>query len=127
MRGMKRCILSLFLLLSLVLTACGAPAQQQEAPWQKAYRETGAYLLAQEAPAAGSVNGEWTVVGLRAAGLLERETAAAYYQSAMAAVAQAGGSRLNPNKATENAHSSRTPPPAWQGIFKGSSVLPTSL
>ena len=104
MRGMKRCILSLFLLLSLVLTACGAPAsQQQEAPWQKAYRETGAYLLAQDAPAAGSVNGEWTVVGLRAAGLLERETAAAYYQSAMEAVAQAGGSRLNPNKATENA------------------------
>ena len=104
MRGMKRCILSLFLLLSLVLTACGAPASpQQEAPWQTAYRETGAYLLAQDAPAAGSVNGEWTVVGLRAAGLLERETAAAYYQSAMEAVAQAGGSRLNPNKATENA------------------------
>ncbi len=49
------------------------------------------------------MGGEWTVVGLRAAGLLSRETAAVYYESAAAYVAQADGNRLNPDESTENA------------------------
>ena len=104
MRVMKRTLLPLLLLLSLLLTACGAPPSGgEEAPWQTAYRQTGEYLLSQEAPAAGSVGGDWAVVGLRAAGLLSRETAAVYYESAVTYAAQADGNRLNPNKSTENA------------------------
>lgn len=104
MRVMKRTLLPLLLLLSLLLTACGAPPSGgEEAPWQTAYRQTGEYLLSQETPAAGSVGGDWAVVGLRAAGLLSRETAAVYYESAVTYAAQADGNRLNPNKSTENA------------------------
>ena len=104
MRVMKKTLLPLLLLVSLLLTACGAPpAGGEEAPWQTAYRQTGEYLLSRDAPAAGSVGGEWTVVGLRAAGLLSRETAAVYYESAVTYAAQADGDRLNPNKSTENA------------------------
>ena len=99
MRVMKRTLLPLLLLLSLLLTACGAPPSGgEEAPWQTAYRQTGEYLLSQEAPAAGSVGGDWAVVGL-----LSRETAAVYYESAVTYAAQADGNRLNPNKSTENA------------------------
>ena len=83
MRVMKRTLLPLLLLVSLLLTACGTqPSGGEEAPWQTALRQTGEYLLAQDAPSAGPVNGDWTVVGLRAAGLLSRETAAAYYEAA---------------------------------------------
>ena len=104
MRVMKRTLLPLLLLLSLLLTACGAPPSGgEEAPWQTAYRQTGEYLLSQETPAAGSVGGDWAVVGLRAAGRLSRETAAVYYESAVTYAAQADGNRLNPNKSTENA------------------------
>ncbi len=49
------------------------------------------------------MGGDWAVVGLRAAGLLSRETAAVYYESAVTYAAQADGNRLNPNKSTENA------------------------
>ena len=46
MRVMKRTLLPLLLLLSLLLTACGAPPSGgEEAPWQTAYRQTGEYLL----------------------------------------------------------------------------------
>ena len=104
MRVMKRTLLPLLLQQSLLLTACGAPPSGgEEAPWQTAYRQTGEYLLSQETPAAGSVGGDWAVVGLRAAGLLSRETAAVYYESAVTYAAQADGNRLNPNKSTENA------------------------
>ena len=106
MRAIKRTLLPLLLLASLLLTACGGPrpSDAAEAPWQTAYRQTGAYLLSQDVPTAGSVGGEWTVVGLRAAGLLTRETAAVYYESAAACAAQADdGGRLDANKSTENA------------------------
>ena len=103
MPTMKKYILPFILLLGLLLTACGAqPSGGEEAPWQTALRQTGEYLLAQDAPSAGPVNGDWTVVGLRAAGLLERETAAVYYESVVEYTAQAEGNRLNPNKPTEN-------------------------
>ena len=100
---MKKIMLPLLLAVSLLLTACGAQSGGEEAPWQTAYRQTGEYLLSQDAPAAGSVGGDWAVVGLHAAGLLSRETAAVYYESAAAYAAQADGNRLDPNKSTENA------------------------
>ena len=103
MPTMKKYILPFILLLSLLLTACGAqPSGGEEALWQTALRQTGEYLLAQDAPSAGPVNGDWTVVGLRAAGLLERETAAVYYESVVEYTAQAEGNRLNANKSSEN-------------------------
>lgn len=103
MPTMKKYILPFILLLGLLLTACGAQSSGgEEAPWQTALRQTGEYLLAQDAPSAGPVNGDWKVVGLRAAGLLERETAAVYYESVVQCAAQAVENRLNPNKPTEN-------------------------
>ena len=103
MPTMKKYILPFILLLGLLLTACGAqPSGGEEAPWQTALRQTGEYLLAQDAPSAGPVNGDWKVVGLRAAGLLERETAAVYYESVVQRAARAVENRLNPNKPTEN-------------------------
>ena len=103
MPTMKKYILPFILLLGLLLTACGAqPSGGEEAPWQTALRQTGEYLLAQDAPSAGPVNGDWKVVGLRAAGLLERETAAVYYESVVEYTAQAEGNRLNANKSSEN-------------------------
>ena len=72
---MKRVLIAI-VTIALLLTACGAQSGGEEAPWQTAYRQTGEYLLSQDAPTAGSVGGDWAVVGLHAAGLLSRETAA---------------------------------------------------
>ena len=62
--------------LSGLLTGCGA--KTEEAPWQTAYRETGKYLQEQDTLSAGSVGGEWAVIGLSRAGLLSDETAQSY-------------------------------------------------
>lgn len=88
------------LLLLVLLTGCGA--KTEEAPWQTAYRETGKYLQEQDTLSAGSVGGEWAVIGLSRAGLLSDEAAQSYAQAAEDYVKQADSGRLDRAKSTEN-------------------------
>ena len=98
---MKQSIAALLLAVLVLLPACGAQPVP-EAPWQTACRETGAYLQTQGAPTAGSIGGEWAVIGLSRAGLLSDTAARSYERSVEDYVQQAGSVRLHHAKSTEN-------------------------
>ena len=106
MKVWKRTLPVWLLILVMLLTACGTPSQSSQPDstegWRKAYEETGAYLQAQTAPTAGSIGGEWAVIGLSRAGLLSNETAQSYEQTVEDYVKQAGSVRLHHAKSTEN-------------------------
>lgn len=106
MKVWKRSLPVWLLTLVMLLTACGTPSQPDQPDgtetWREAYEETGAYLQAQTAPTAGSIGGEWAVIGLSRAGLLSDETAQSYEQAAEDYVKQAGSVRLHHAKSTEN-------------------------
>ena len=106
MKVWKRTLPVWLLTLVMLLTACGTPSQPDQPDgtetWREAYEETGAYLQAQTAPTAGSIGGEWAVIGLSRARLLSDETAQSYEQAAEDYVKQAGSVRLHHAKSTEN-------------------------
>ena len=106
MKVWKRTLPTWLLILVTLLTACGTPSQPGQPDgtetWREAYEETGAYLQAQTAPTAGSIGGEWAVIGLSRAGLLSDETAQSYEQTVEDYVKQAGSVRLHHAKSTEN-------------------------
>lgn len=106
MKVWKRTLPAWLLILVMLLTACGTPSQPDQPDgtetWREAYEETGAYLQAQTAPTAGSIGGEWAVIGLSRAGLLSDETAQSYEQTVEDYVKQAGSVRLHHAKSTEN-------------------------
>ena len=106
MKVWKRTLPVWLLILVMLLTACGTPSQPDQPDgtetWREAYEETGAYLQAQTAPTAGSIGGEWAVIGLSRAGLLSDETAQSYEQTVEDYVKQAGSVRLHHAKSTEN-------------------------
>ena len=106
MKVWKRTLPVWLLTLVMLLTACGMPSQSDQPEstegWRKAYEETGAYLQAQAAPSVGSIGGEWAVIGLSRAGLLNDEAAQSYEQAAEDYVKQAGSVRLHHAKSTEN-------------------------
>lgn len=106
MKVWKRSLPVWLLTLVMLLTACGTPSQPDQPDgtetWREAYEETGAYLQAQTAPTAGSIGGEWAVIGLSRAGLLSDETAQSYEQTVEDYVKQAGSVRLHHAKSTEN-------------------------
>ena len=72
MKVWKRSLPVWLLTLVMLLTACGTPSQPDQPDgtetWREAYEETGAYLQAQTAPTAGSIGGEWAVIGLARSG-----------------------------------------------------------
>lgn len=98
---MKQNIAALLLAVLVLLPACGAQPVP-EAPWQTAYRETEAYLQTQGAPTAGSIGGEWAVIGLSRAGLLSDEAAQSYEITVEDYVKQADSGRIDRAKSTEN-------------------------
>lgn len=106
MKVWKRLLPVWLLTLVMLLTACGTPSQPDQPDgtetWREAYEETGAYLQAQTAPTAGSIGGEWAVIGLSRARLLSDETAQSYEQTVEDYVKQAGSVRLHHAKSTEN-------------------------
>lgn len=106
MKVWKRSLPVWLLTLVMLLTACGTPSQPDQPDgtetWREAYEETGAYLQAQTAPTAGSIGGEWAVIGLSRARLLSDETAQSYEQTVEDYVKQAGSVRLHHAKSTEN-------------------------
>lgn len=106
MKVWKRSLPVWLLTLVMLLTACGTPSQPDQPDgtetWREAYEETGAYLQAQTAPTAGSIGGEWAVIGLSRAGLLSDAAAQSYEQAAEDYVKQAGSVRLHHAKSTEN-------------------------
>ena len=106
MKVWKRSLPVWLLTLVMLLTACGTPSQPDQPDgtetWREAYEETGAYLQAQTAPTAGSIGGEWAVIGLSRAGLLSDTAARSYERSVEDYVQQAGSARLHHAKSTEN-------------------------
>ena len=103
MKQWKRSLPVWLLILVMLLTACGTQSQPESTEgWRRAYEETGAYLQAQDAFSAGSIGGEWAVIGLSRAGLLSDEAAQSYEQTAEDYVKQAGSVRLHHAKSTEN-------------------------
>lgn len=91
-------ILSLFLALTLlVLCAC-----QHDEPWHAVYEQVGTTLVGQTEFTVGSVGGEWAVLGLSRAGLLDEATALAYRRTVQAHVAAIGTAQLHHAKSTEN-------------------------
>lgn len=97
---MKRFI-CLFLTIALALSLCLCAGAAQEDAISDAFSRTADYLMSLGDPAAGSVGGEWMVLGLARSG---HTIADSYYDSALALIADSidENGRLHPTKCTTN-------------------------
>ncbi len=91
----------LFTILALALSLCLCAGAAQEDAISNAFSQTADYLTSLGAPTAGSVGGEWMVLGLARSG---HTIADSYYDSALALIADSidENGRLHPTKCTTN-------------------------
>lgn len=90
-------ILSLVMVLE-VLSGCQATGSTLP----KYYEETGKILMDSSELGVGSIHGEWKVIGLAKAGLLDADDKQSYVDAATRYVTDIGTAKLHPVKSTDN-------------------------
>ena len=98
---MKKLLIAILLVLSLLLSSFSAAALNEDCKQKQL--SVANYFQQLPTPQVGSIGGEWMIIGLQRAGMLSEEMAEGYYQNVLAAVTEAASSKLHRSKSTENA------------------------
>lgn len=98
---MKKLLIAILLVLSLLLSTFSAAALNEDCKQKQL--SVANYFQQLPTPQVSSIGGEWMIIGLQRAGMLSEEMAEGYYQNVLAAVTEAASSKLHRSKSTENA------------------------